>query len=181
MVASLTEIAHNVDDVTMKARAQLVSAVRGAAAAGMTQAQIATAINRSQPEVSRLLRFHGTSPLARRLRKKARQIRAILAEVGGSNLRVFGSVATGNDSDGSDIDLLFTMGAPLSLMQLVSLENQISQLVEAEVDLVPEKYFTTAHSPQCSFPGSAAMSRSPVDTPVITERIQLELASHCEG
>ncbi|MBI0301471.1 hypothetical protein JBE04_45325, partial [Streptomyces sp. PRKS01-29] len=42
--------------------------MREAAAAGMTQAQIAEQIGRSQPEVSRPLRFHGATSLARRLR-----------------------------------------------------------------------------------------------------------------
>lgn len=104
----------------------------------MTQAQIAAAIGRSQPEVSRLLHFHGTTPLARRLRKHADEIRRILADADGSNVRVFGSVATGHDHASSDIDLLFTMGTPLSLMQLGALEQRLSDILEAEVDLVPD-------------------------------------------
>lgn len=104
----------------------------------MTQTQIAAEIGRSQPEVSRLLRFHGTSPLARRLRDRADAIKNLVATAGGSNIRVFGSVATETDSLGSDIDLLFTMGPPLSLMELSQLERQISSMLDAEVDLVPE-------------------------------------------
>lgn len=50
--------------VTARARAELVRAVRAAAAQGMTQSHIAQCIGRSQPDVPRLLRFHGTSPLA---------------------------------------------------------------------------------------------------------------------
>lgn len=121
-----------------QARAELAKAVRKAAAAGMTQAQIARQIGRSQPEVSRLLRFHGTSPLGRRLRKHAGQIRKLVAQEGGANLRVFGSVATGQDHDGSDIDLLFTMRTPLSLIELGALERKISKLVNAAVDLLPD-------------------------------------------
>lgn len=104
----------------------------------MTQAQIASEIGRSQPEVSRLLHFHGTSPLARRLRKHSREIRRIIAEAGGSNVRAFGSVATGEDHEGSDIDLLFTMGTPLSLMQLGELERRLSEVLDSRVDLVPD-------------------------------------------
>jgi len=104
----------------------------------MTQTQIAAEIGRSQPEVSRLLHFHGTSPLARRLRAHADDIRQIIAAAGGGNVRVFGSVATGQDQDGSDIDLLFTMGTPLSLMQLGALEQQLRDVLDAEVDLVPD-------------------------------------------
>lgn len=116
----------------------MVRAVRQAAAAGQTQAQIAAEIGRSQPEVSRLLHFHGTSPLARRLRKHAPAIKRVVADTGGSNVRVFGSVATGEDREGSDIDLLFTMGGPLSLMQLGALERAVSEIVGSPVDLVPD-------------------------------------------
>ena len=104
----------------------------------MTQAQIAQQIGRSQPEVSRLLRFHGTSPLARRLRASASQVRQIVAEAGGSRVRVFGSVANGRDNPDSDIDLVFTMGKPLSLMEIGRLELRLADAVGARVDLVPD-------------------------------------------
>jgi predicted nucleotidyltransferase len=51
---------------------------------------------------------------------------------------VTGCVATGTDSDGSDIDLLFTMHRPLSLLALGRLEREIAQLVGVHVDLVPD-------------------------------------------
>ncbi len=104
----------------------------------MTQAQIAAEIGRSQPEVHRLLHFHGTSPLARKLRKQASHVRQLIANQGGHNLRVFGSVATGQDGPGSDIDLIFTMDNPMSLMQLEALQDQISALVGADIDLIPD-------------------------------------------
>lgn len=138
MPTSLAEVAHRTDDAVAQARAELVRAVRQAAASGMSQTQIASEIGRSQPEVSRLLHFHGTSPLARRLRKHTREIRQILAKAGGSNVRVFGSVATGQDHEGSDIDLLFTMGTPLSLMQIGALEQQLRDVLGTAVDLVPD-------------------------------------------
>lgn len=131
-------VARHSDEVTAQARAELVRAVRQAAARGMTQTQIAREIGRSQPEVSRLLRLHGTSPLAQNLRRNASQIRQIVAEAGGSRVRVFGSVATGQDRPDSDVDLLFVMGAPLSLMQLGRLEQEIAHLLGAPVDLIPE-------------------------------------------
>jgi predicted nucleotidyltransferase len=138
MSSGLAEAARHADALLAQGRAELVRAVREAAAAGKTQAQIAAEIGRSQPEVSRLLRFHGTSPLGRRLRKHAAEVRRLVAEAGGRNVRVFGSVATGEDRKGSDIDLLFTMGRPLSLMQLGALEHAVSQAVECPVDLVPD-------------------------------------------
>lgn len=138
MSSSLAEAARHADHLIAQGRAELIRAVRQAAAAGKTQAQIAAEIGRSQPEVSRLLHFHGTSPLGRRLRKHAAEVRRLVSEAGGRNVRVFGSVATGEDREGSDIDLLFTMTSPLSLMQLGILEHAVSQVVECPVDLVPD-------------------------------------------
>ncbi|TWP32739.1 nucleotidyltransferase domain-containing protein [Leekyejoonella antrihumi] len=138
MTASLAEVARHTDEVTAQARAEFVRAVRKAAAQGMTQTEIARNIGRSQPEVSRLLRFHGTSPLARNLRRNAEQIRHLIAEAGGTRVRVFGSVATGQDRPDSDIDLLFVMKQPFSLMQLGRLEQRLADLLDAKVDLVPE-------------------------------------------
>jgi uncharacterized protein len=135
---SLAEVARRADGAVTQARAELVRAVRQAAASGMSQTQIAAEIGRSQPEVSRLLHFHGTTPLARRLRQHSSEVRQLITTAGGSNVRVFGSVATGHDHEGSDIDLLFTMGTPLSLMQLGALEQQLSDVLDTKVDLVPD-------------------------------------------
>lgn len=55
-------------------------------AEGLTQAQIAALIGRSQPEV----RFHGRSPPAMKLRRRAREARALIGQSGGSHVRVFG-------------------------------------------------------------------------------------------
>jgi len=138
MGSDLASVARRVDEVTARARADLVRAVRRAAAEGMTQRQIALDIGRSQPEVSRLLRFHGTSERALRLRRNAASVRRAVAEVGGDRVRVFGSVATGTDHVGSDIDLLFRMGRPLSLMELGRLEGRLEEILGGPVDLVPE-------------------------------------------
>ncbi len=51
---------------------------------------------------------------------------------------MFGSVARGEDDEGSDVDLLFVMGRPLSLMELGRLEDEVSASVGLPVDLVPE-------------------------------------------
>lgn len=138
MDTSLADVARHSDRVTAQARAELIRAVRLAAGRGMTQAEIARQIGRSQPEVSRLLRFHGTTPLARNLRHHAARIRRLVADAGGDKVRVFGSVATGHDSPGSDVDLVFDMRRPMSLMALGRLEVQIAELLGVPVDLVPE-------------------------------------------
>lgn len=53
-------------------------------------------------------------------------------------MRVFGSTATGTDGPTSDVDLLFDMRTPMSLMQLSALERELSRLIGLRVDLVPE-------------------------------------------
>lgn len=136
-MADLAEVARRSDEAVRDARAELVHAVREAARQGLTQAQIAQLIGRSQPEVSRLLRFHGHGPLALRLRRHAREVRDLIDQAEGSNVRVFGSVATGAERAGSDIDLLFDMGAPMGLMELGTLERRLSVLLGAPVDLIP--------------------------------------------
>lgn len=138
LAATLAETARRSDEAVAAARAELVQAVRRAAAQGMTQTEIAKAIGRSQPEVSRLLRFHGTSPRARALRKARADICHLIELAGGSNVRVFGSVATGEDTDDSDIDLLFTMEETLGLFALARLEREVSEIVGYDVDLVPD-------------------------------------------
>ena len=103
---SLAAVARETDEAVRQARGRLVAAVRKASREGMSQKEIARQIGRSQPEVSRLLRFHGTTPLARRLRASRREVIETVEAAGGSNVRVFGSVATGREHEGSDVDLV---------------------------------------------------------------------------
>jgi predicted nucleotidyltransferase len=62
----------------------------------------------------------------------------LVNDAGGEHVRVFGSVARGDDDEGSDIDLLFVMRRPLSLMELGRLEDEVSAVVGVPVDLLPE-------------------------------------------
>jgi len=135
---NLTLVAQESEGAPRQARNQLVAAVREASRNGLSQKEIARLIGRSQPEVSRLLRFHGTTPLARRLRAARRQVIETIKAAGGSNVRVFGSVATGQEHEGSDIDLLFRMDQPLGLMDLAGLEMELGTVLHADVDLVPD-------------------------------------------
>jgi predicted nucleotidyltransferase len=78
------------------------------------------------------------TPLARRLRASRTEIVRLIADAGGTDVRVFVSVARGDDSEVSDVDLLFAMRRPMSLLDLGHLQERIAQLVQASVDLVPE-------------------------------------------
>ncbi|MEO6998608.1 MAG: nucleotidyltransferase domain-containing protein [Terracoccus sp.] len=164
MATELAEVARRADEATVPARSELVNAVRIAASEGMTQTQIAQQIGRSQPEVSRLPRFHETSPLALRLRADAGRVRKLVAEAGGSRVRVFGSVATGQDRPDSDVDLLFTMSEPLSLMELGRLEQRLGDVIGARVDLVPRRRAPPRPQGPSAGRGGGPVSRSTSDS-----------------
>lgn len=77
-------------------------------------------------------------PLASALVAHRDEVIALVEAAGGSNVRVFGSVATGDERVDSDIDLLFTMGPVMSLLKLERLQRHISLVLEAPVDLLPD-------------------------------------------
>jgi predicted nucleotidyltransferase len=64
-----------------------------------------------------------------------------LQAAGLAHLRLFGSVARGEATPHSDIDLLadFNEEARMSLLKLCHLQNQLSDLLGAEVDLIPSR------------------------------------------
>ena len=57
---------------------------------------------------------------------------------GATFLAVFGSAARGDASPASDVDLLVSFPSPKSLLDLVGIEREISDLIGREVDLVTE-------------------------------------------
>ena len=105
----------------------------------MTQAQIAAAIGRSQPGGVATAAFPRDQPGEQNVRRHRGQVTRLVKAAGGSNVRVFGSVATGFDHADSDIDLLFTTDVPMNLMQLGQLEQQISAPAGLPVDLLPDR------------------------------------------
>lgn len=52
------------------------------------------------------------------------------------NVRVFGSVARGNDRAGSDVDLLVEMEDNRSLLDLVGLEQDLEDLLRRDLDVL---------------------------------------------
>lgn len=136
-VAELERETREADAEMRAARARFVAAVRRARASGMSQRQIAAHSNRGQPEIRRLLQFpRHTSPHARRLRARRGELVGLLAAHGLRNVRLFGSTASGSDTDDSDIDLLVTAAAPLGLLAQARVELAASELLGVPVDLV---------------------------------------------
>lgn len=136
-VEALRAQAREADELHDRSRALLVNAVRSGAALGLSQREIAAAIERSQPEVSRLLRFRGRSPLAKSLAKNRHKVLETAGAHGATNLRVFGSVALGTDTSESDIDLLADLAPGTGLFELARLERELSEILGAKVDVVP--------------------------------------------
>jgi hypothetical protein len=56
-----------------------------------------------------------------------------------NRIGVFGSYARGDIHSGSDVDVLVEFSEPISLIQLVSLENYLSDIVGLKVDVVPKE------------------------------------------
>jgi uncharacterized protein len=75
--------------------------------------------------------------LGRRLRRHRRALIEIAARRGVHNLRVFGSVARGGDTDASDVDLLVDLDEGVSVVSLAGLRRESEELLGVEVDVVP--------------------------------------------
>ena len=70
------------------------------------------------------------------LRKKRDQVLAMAASHGATNVRVFGSVATGLETEQSDIDLLVSLEAGRNLFDLCRLYDALEELLDRPVDIV---------------------------------------------
>jgi hypothetical protein len=142
--------------------ARLIKEARSTA--GLTQAELAELAGTSQPTIAsyeagdkvpnvstleRVLRATGTTLVASRLpagRPSGRLSRLLdqrrdgivelAARHHASNVRVFGSIARGEETDTSDVDLLVDMDPGRSLLDQVRLRRELSQLLGVEVDVV---------------------------------------------
>jgi hypothetical protein len=80
-----------------------------------------------------------TGPLGRRLRGSREQLCEIAASYGVRLLAVFGSVARGEERPDSDIDLLVELPSRMGLVGLARLEREFEEVLDAAVDIVPER------------------------------------------
>jgi predicted nucleotidyltransferase len=70
---------------------------------------------------------------------KKEQILQLAASYGARNVRVFGSVARGESSPESDIDLLVDLDPDRTLMDLGGLVMDLQSLLRARVDVATER------------------------------------------
>jgi uncharacterized protein len=75
--------------------------------------------------------------LGARLREQRQRVLEIAAGHGLGNMRVFGSVARGEERAGSDIDLLVDVAPGVGLVELGRCQAELEELLGAPVDLVP--------------------------------------------
>lgn len=88
------------------------------------------------------------TPLGRRLRRRRRAIIDAAARRGATNVRVFGSVARGTETDASDVDLLVDLSPDVGIVGLVGLERELAAILAREVDVVPAANLKASLAPQ---------------------------------
>jgi len=66
------------------------------------------------------------------------KIRAIAEHYGARNIRVFGSVARGDDRPDSDLDILIDLEEGRSLLDLIAIQQDLEDLLGRKVDVVTE-------------------------------------------
>jgi predicted nucleotidyltransferase/DNA-binding XRE family transcriptional regulator len=84
------------------------------------------------PQLSKL-----SGPVGQLVRHKRRELVAAAAVHDVRNLRVFGSVARGEDRDGSDVDLLADLPPGMGLVGLGRVQADLEAILGTRVDLVP--------------------------------------------
>ncbi len=72
------------------------------------------------------------------LQARRQEILEVAARHGARNVRLFGSVARGDDRPGSDVDLLVEMAPGRSLLDLVGLGQDLEDLLHRSVDVLTE-------------------------------------------
>jgi predicted nucleotidyltransferase len=78
-------------------------------------------------------------PLDHRLREKRNAILEIARKHGATNVRVFGSVARGDDDASSDIDLLVEFAPGGGLLRHAALVRELEALLGRRVDVISDR------------------------------------------
>lgn len=79
------------------------------------------------------------------LRAHREEIRLIVEQNHARNARVFGSIVHGNDTEGSDLDLLVDSTPKTTLFDLARIQGRLESLLKVKVDVLtpkglPEKF-----------------------------------------
>ncbi len=77
--------------------------------------------------------------LGRVVRRHRGAVRSVAARHGAISVRLFGSVARGEEEPDSDIDLVVDLPETISLLELIALRRELTELLDAPVDVVPAR------------------------------------------
>jgi predicted nucleotidyltransferase len=78
------------------------------------------------------------TPTLESLRQRRDELLAIAARRGASDMRVFGSVARGENTGTSDVDFLVRMERGRSLLDLAALRDDLEAAIARPVDVITE-------------------------------------------
>jgi len=70
--------------------------------------------------------------------KNRKAILAITSKYGAKNVRIFGSMAKGSASSKSDVDILIELEKGKGLFDIISMKQDIEDLLHRKVDIVTE-------------------------------------------
>jgi uncharacterized protein len=99
------------------------------AATGM---ELAVGIRDEPPLLNRL-----RGPVGQRVRRHRHEVTQIAARRGASNVRLFGSVARGEETEDSDVDVLVDLAPVVGFFELGRLERELTDLLGVRVEVVP--------------------------------------------
>ncbi len=80
-----------------------------------------------------------TGPTGRLVAAHRDALREVLRRQGVTNARIFGSVARGDDHEGSDVDLLVDFAPGTSLVDVIGIQMELEDLLGVSVELVPTR------------------------------------------
>jgi predicted nucleotidyltransferase len=73
--------------------------------------------------------------IRQRLQNLRPEVLAVARRHGATNLRIYGSIAKGQEHNGSDLDLLVDLAADQSLLGLIRLRQDLEDLLGCPVDV----------------------------------------------
>lgn len=78
-----------------------------------------------------------TGPIGQKVKQRRAALVATAGRYGVTKLRVFGSVARGEDTTDSDVDLLVDLPSTMGLLAMGRLQRELEAVLGVKVDLVP--------------------------------------------
>lgn len=78
-----------------------------------------------------------SSPRAKKIRENRGEIIHLMRKAGAKEIRIFGSVARGDDTASSDIDFLVDFDTRDGILPIMKLKSALSDLLKENVDVAP--------------------------------------------